>query len=112
MHEYQLINKPPQRDKPDWASKIHIALYPAYYHNYLLGELFASQLQHYVTGNVLGLDSDKQVSYIGQKPLGDFLREKIFAPGSRYEWNEMITRATGEPLTARYFVRQFVEDGD
>jgi Zn-dependent M32 family carboxypeptidase len=25
-----------------------------------------------------------------------------------YHWNEMIERATGEPLTARYFVEQFV----
>lgn len=109
VQEYQFVNKPPERDKPDWAAKIHIALYPCYYHNYLLGELFASQLQHYVVKQELGLDSNKQVSYIGQKELGDLLREKIFAPGARYEWNEMIAQATGEPLTARYFVEQFVK---
>jgi peptidyl-dipeptidase A len=112
VHEYQLVNKPPQRDKPDWASKIHIALYPAYYHNYLLGELFASQLQHYLDNSLLGLDSDRGVSYIRQKEVGNFLREKIFAPGARYEWNDMITQATGEPLTARYFVEQFVKAGN
>ena len=30
---------------PDWAAKIHIATNPVYYHNYMLGEMMASQLQ-------------------------------------------------------------------
>ena len=37
---------------PDWATKIHIALYPCYYHNYLLGELLASQLHYYIAANI------------------------------------------------------------
>ena len=46
VEKYQMIKKPDGRNEPDWASKIHIATSPCYYHNYLLGELFASQL-HY-----------------------------------------------------------------
>ena len=37
------LKKPEGRNMPDWATKIHVALYPCYYHNYLLGELLASQ---------------------------------------------------------------------
>ena len=49
----QFITRPEGRDEPDWASKIHIVISPVYYHNYMLGELVASQLQRYVVANVL-----------------------------------------------------------
>jgi len=109
VEKYQFIKKPQGRDEPDWAAKIHIPLYPCYYHNYLLGELLASQLHSYIVHNVLKLESDKNVSYIGQKKVGDFLRKKVFEAGAFYRWNKMIERATGEPLTPKYFVRQFVK---
>ena len=36
------------------------------------------------------------------------LIEKVYAPGSKYFWNDMIERATGEKLTAKYYAKQFV----
>ena len=109
VEKYQFVKKPQYRDEPDWASKIHFAIAPCYYHNYVLGELLASQLHHNLVFNVLKLESDKNVSYIGQHEVGDFLRKKIFEPGAVYRWDEMIERATGEPLTPKYFVDQFVK---
>jgi len=32
-----MIDRPPGRDEADWAAKIHVALAPVYYHNYVLG---------------------------------------------------------------------------
>jgi peptidyl-dipeptidase A len=32
----------------------------------------------------------------------------VFKPGMRWPWNEMIERATGEKLTAKYYARQFI----
>ena len=29
----------------DWAAKIHLTVAPVYYHNYLLGQMTASQLE-------------------------------------------------------------------
>jgi peptidyl-dipeptidase A len=104
VEKYQMLVKPEGRDMPDWATKIHIALYPCYYHNYLLGELLASQLYNYITTNVA-----KNQSFVGEKAVGDYLREKVFLPGARYDWNEMIERATGEKLTAKYYAKQFVK---
>lgn len=104
VEKYQLLKKPEGRNMPDWATKIHIALYPCYYHNYLLGELLASQLYSYLTTNIV-----KDPSLVGEKAAGDYLITKIFLPGARYEWNEMIKRATGEKLTARYYAKQFVQ---
>ncbi|MHC4144922.1 MAG: M2 family metallopeptidase, partial [Planctomycetota bacterium] len=42
VEKYQLVKKPAGRGEPDWAAKIHFAIAPCYYHNYLLGELLAS----------------------------------------------------------------------
>jgi peptidyl-dipeptidase A len=41
VKKFQLIDF--CRDEPDWVSKYHILSAPVYYHNYLLGELLASQ---------------------------------------------------------------------
>ncbi|TAL62870.1 MAG: peptidase M3, partial [Bacteroidetes bacterium] len=104
VEKYQLLTKPEGRDMPDWATKIHVALYPCYYHNYLLGELLASQLYNYISTNV-----SKSQSLAGEKAVGDYLREKVFMPGARYSWNDMIEKATGEKLTAKYYAKQFVQ---
>jgi len=109
VEKYQLIKKPPARNEPDWAAKIHFTIAPCYYHNYMLGELLASQLHHHIVGNVLNLKSDQQLGYVGQKKVGEFLTKKVFEPGAVYHWNEMIERATGEQLTPKYFVTQFVK---
>jgi peptidyl-dipeptidase A len=104
VEKYQLLAKPDGRDMPDWATKIHIALYPCYYHNYLLGEMLASQLYLYITTNI-----SETPSFVGEQAVGDYLRKKIFMPGARYYWNDMIEKATGERLTAKYFAQQFVQ---
>jgi len=103
VEKYQMLDKPEGRDMPDWATKIHIALYPCYYHNYLLGELLASQLDEHIKSTVLQEGDD------GMKAIGEFFRTSVFMPGARYQWNEMIERATGEKLTAKYYAMQVIE---
>jgi len=109
VEKYQLVKRPVGRTNPDWAAKIHFSAAPCYYHNYMLGEMLASQLHHCIVYRVLSLKSDKGVSYIGQENAGRFLKENVFQAGDLYPWNRMIERATGEPLTAKYFVQQFVK---
>ena len=104
VEKYQMIKKPEGRNMPDWATKIHVALYPCYYHNYLLGYLLSSQLHNYITTNITANES-----FVGEKAVGAYLKEKVFMPGSRYYWNEMIEKATGEKLTAKYYAKQFVQ---
>ncbi len=104
VEKYQMVKEPEGRDMPDWASKIHIALYPCYYHNYLLGELLASQFNNYVTTNVVRGNTEADV-----KAMGEYFKTNVFMPGARYQWNEMIEKATGEKLTAKYYAMQFVQ---
>ncbi|HUV66350.1 MAG TPA: M2 family metallopeptidase, partial [Sedimentisphaerales bacterium] len=109
VEKYQLIKRPPGLVDAGWASKLHFTTAPCYYHNYMLGELLASQLHHHIVHDVFRLTSDQDASYVGDDRLGRYLREKVFGPGALCPWNEMIERATGEPLTAKYFARQFVQ---
>jgi len=109
VEKYQFVKKPKGRNTPDWAAKIHFTVAPCYYHNYMLGELLASQLHNRIVHKELNLKSDENVSYVGQRKVGDFLRKKVFEVGDVYSWNQMIKRATGEPLTPKYFVSQFVK---
>ena len=44
VEKYQLLKRPAARDEPDFASKIHVVSAPAYYHNYMMGQLFACQV--------------------------------------------------------------------
>jgi peptidyl-dipeptidase A len=109
VEKYQLVKRPPGPVDAGWASKLHFTSAPCYYHNYMLGELFASQLHYHIVHKVFKLESDEGVSYVGRKKLGDYLRTKVFGPGALYHWNDMIARATGQPLTPKYFVEQFVK---
>jgi peptidyl-dipeptidase A len=112
VEKYQYVKRPPEALDAGWASKLHFTIAPCYYHNYMMGELFASQLHHYLVFNVMNKQSDEGVSYVGDKRVGEYLRKNVFAPGALYQWNEMITRATGEPLTPKYFVEQFIRTAE
>src|SRR5439155_1802189 len=42
VEKYKEVKRPAGRNAPDYASKIHIVSTPVYYHNYQMGQLFAS----------------------------------------------------------------------
>lgn len=107
VEKYQQLKKPESRNEPDYATKIHIALYPCYYHNYQLGELFASQMHNYIITNITKSNDMKNECYIGNEEIGKWMSEKIFYPGMMYEWSHFIEQATGEKLTAEHYAQQF-----
>lgn len=108
VERYQELKRPEGRNAPDYASKIHIVSAPAYYHNYLLGELFASQLHRTIAREVLKEDPRKAI-YVGRPEVGAFLREKVFAPGRSLTWRELVRHATGEDLNAKAFAEAISE---
>ena len=108
VEKFQYIRRPEGRNAPDWATKIHVCSAPVYYHNYALGEIMASQLVHFIRTSVLGLSADQSAGFVEMPEVGAFFKEKIFLPGAKYHWNDLLKQATGEALTPDYFVRQFV----
>ena len=97
VNRFQLVTPPDGRRAPDWAAKIHIACAPVYYHTYLYGQLVASQLAATLQRECGGI--------VGRLEAGRLLSDRVFAPGLSVRWDELISRATGEPLDASHFGR-------
>jgi peptidyl-dipeptidase A len=100
VERYQLLTRPEGRHRPDWAAKIHLALYPVYYQNYLLGELMASQLHRTIARRFGRL--------IDTPAAGRFLVDELFRRGAIADWDATLERVTGERLSPRYFAEDFV----
>jgi peptidyl-dipeptidase A len=94
VERFQRVRRPDDRHAPDWAAKIHLTVAPVYYQNYLYGELVASQLQATLAARTGGI--------VGQREAGRLLVDEVFRPGASLRWDELIERATGEPLTATH----------
>ena len=104
VERFQFVTRPEGRHEPDWAAKIHIAAAPVYYHNYLLGEMVASQFQRAIDSKVLhGIGFDA-TGYVNRPSVGDYLRENVFKPGASLHWGELLIRATGETLNPQYLL--------
>jgi peptidyl-dipeptidase A len=107
VEKYQMLRRPPGRKAPDYASKIHIVSAPVYYHNYMMGELFASQVHHAIARDVYRGADPNTVIYVGNKEVGEFMRKRVFAPGRTLSWNELTKHATGEGLNPKAFAEDF-----
>ncbi len=106
--KYQLLNPPDDMSGVDYGAKNHVVTTPAYYHNYMMGDLVASQVRHYICANILKTADVKNACFFGQKAAGQYLKGKVFSPGSKMPWVQHIEAATGEPLTAKYFTEQYI----
>jgi peptidyl-dipeptidase A len=107
VEKYQMVKRPPGRKAPDYASKIHIVSAPVYYHNYMMGELFASQLHHAIARDVYKGADPNSVIYVGDKAVGEFMKQRVFDPGRTLPWNDLTKHATGAPLNAKAFAADF-----
>jgi len=100
VEETQFVKRPLGRDEPDWAAKIHVAIAAVYYHNYVLGHLFAAQLRNHLEKHVVG-----DGPFFASELAGQYLQEAVFGPGARDHWEYTILRATGEKQNPDYFVK-------
>jgi peptidyl-dipeptidase A len=99
VERHQGVARPDGERPHDWAAKIHLAVTPVYYHNYLLGELLASQLEAM-------LARETGSASLAEHPAeaGRLLRERLTRHGARLRWDELIAEGTGEPLDPRHLV--------
>jgi peptidyl-dipeptidase A len=94
VERYQRLTPPAGPRPDDWACKIHVALAPVYYQNYLLGEVTASQLAY-----ALARETGAPSPAVEPAAAGEFLRERFMRPGSSMRWDALIEHATGAPLS-------------
>jgi len=102
---FQMIAAPEGRRAPDWASKIHFSTAPVYYHNYLLGEILASQLQRMLRANA-GDGAGAWERCLGSPATGAALVERLYRPGRARDWRALVREATGAPLGTDAFVAE------
>jgi peptidyl-dipeptidase A len=98
VERHQLLTPPEGRDAPDWASKIHIAVAPVYYHTYLYGAIVALQLRDALTAAAGGI--------VDRPSAGALLRRKLYAPGASVRWDRLVEDASGSPLSVESLARE------
>jgi len=91
VERYQEVRRPASRRRPDWAAKIHVAVAPVYYQNYLLGHAFAAQLRASLSAAAAG------GPWHGAPDLAAQLA-RLFRDGALRPWPEAVERVTGERL--------------
>lgn len=109
VEKYQELKRPAGRDEPDFASKYHFVGSPVYYHNYMLGEMFASQVHHALVKAVLPGVKPAEALYVGNKKAGEFLQKNVFDFGMTLNWNELTRHATGQELNPQAFAQDIGE---
>jgi peptidyl-dipeptidase A len=107
VEKYQMVRRPKGRNAPDYGSKIHVVSAPVYYHNYMMGQLFASQVHHTIVREVLKQDDPDRAIYVNNKEVGQFMRKRVFEPGRTLPWNSLTKYATGKELEAKAFADDF-----
>ncbi len=107
VEKYQMLKRPEGRNEPDYASKIHIVVAPVYYHNYMMGELFASQLHHAIARELYKGSDPSTVVYVGNPAVGDFMKRRVFEKGRTLTWDDLTKEATGESLSPKAFAEDF-----
>jgi peptidyl-dipeptidase A len=95
---HQLVTPPDERQAPDWAAKIHIAIAPVYYHTYLYGAIVALQLQEALRRDAGGI--------VGRPDAGRQLGEQLFAAGLAERWDRLVEQASGTPLSVDSLARE------
>jgi peptidyl-dipeptidase A len=105
VERFQLVPRPEDRVgsnvHADWAAKIHFSSSPAYYQNYLLGEIVASQLQAHLLETCGGWDG-----YVASPGVARFLNDRLYRLGSTLDWRGAIEHATGHPFDIAPFLAE------
>jgi len=110
VERFQSLRRPDDRREAssvhaDWAAKIHLSVSPAYYQNYLLGEMTASQLQAHLI-ELVGGGIDAWERYVATPEVGRFLDDRVFRLGRSTDWRGAIEHATGRGLDPQPFLAE------
>jgi peptidyl-dipeptidase A len=99
---HQLLTPPEDRAAPDWASKIHVAVAPVYYHTYLYGSIVALQVHDALRAAAGGI--------VEHPSAGALLQRKLFAPGQSVRWDRLVEDVSGAPLSVDSLARAVVAE--
>jgi len=98
--DYLGISPPRDPNTTDWATTSYFTSFSCGVHNFVLADLFAGQLQHYIEKNILGVMNPV---YQNNKSVGQYLISRVYRYGDLLPWEQLIEKSTGEPLNPSYF---------
>jgi len=97
----------PETDSEGCLQDIHWTSRFAAFHGYTIGSVLAAQLDHALREAVPDVDAKLRAGNF--EPLREWMTENVHRHGCRYPTDELIEVATGEPLTAEYFI-EYVQE--
>jgi len=104
MEEY--LGVTPETDTEGCLQDIHWSSGFGVFHGYTVGSVLAAQLDAAMRDD---LDVDGLVREGEFEPIREWMGEHVHRHGQRYPTDELIEVATGEPLTAEYFL-EYVDE--
>ncbi|WP_435064548.1 carboxypeptidase M32 [Halobaculum sp. EA56] len=105
MDEY--LGVTPDTDAEGCLQDIHWSSRFAAFQGYTIGSVLAAQLDHAMREDLD--DVDAKIRNGNLRPLWEWMTEHVHRHGRRYPTDELVEEATGEPLTAEYFL-EYVEE--
>lgn len=107
INKYQKLNIPEGREaEADWAMVPQIITRPCYSHNYVLGEVYASQLENKLKETLPTEVSEGKLAFANNTEIGNYLKNNLFRYGDCLPMYELIYRSTGERITLDYYIDQ------
>lgn len=107
--KYLGISYPDEINTSFWATNKFLVTLACNVHNFVLADVFAAQLQHSIETRVL---TKTNGIYKNNKAIGKYLVDNLYQYGNLFPWEQLIEKATGEPLNSFYFVNQMTGDDD
>jgi peptidyl-dipeptidase A len=89
VERVQGIRRPHPLPGYSWATKIHLAKSPVYYHNYLLGEIMSWQMEDFI------LKSTNRATVVGNAAGLALLKNGLFRWGALRTWADSLKHAVG-----------------
>jgi len=105
--KYLGIRFPTEKNGCFWAANKFSTSMSCSIHNFVLADVFAAQLQHAVEKNVLMKTNGV---YTNNKAVGKYLVDNLYRYGNLLPWEQLIEKATGEPLNSIYLVEELIGD--
>ncbi len=105
--EFQGVEPPSPRGNQwcDPATKTHISDDPAQYYDYALSSVILHQLHDHICREILH-EAPQTATYFEKPEVGAYLLE-ILKPGATKDWRQLMTEATGAPLSSRAMLEYY-----
>jgi len=108
--KYLGIDYPKENETCFWATNKYFTSLSCSVQNYIVADVFAAQLKHAVDEKIL---NGKTLCIQNKKAVGEYLIDNLFKYGDLFPWENLVVKATGEPLNSFYFVKELVDsDGE